>query len=276
LIPVAPICSDILTLPPVSSPVPETLQPVQEILPPVVESPVVEIELVEPVPETPVEEEPVSIAPVDPIQVTVPEGSGVPIPEGVDFSLGSEWCPSRINNCDPCGEALPEGFFNGSCSAQGKLDIEGEMYIATIQCRCFTQNNPNPLWQCRYVGGNLGSLLVPVSPSCSDPVPETDPVQEITVPLVPIESVPDPPVSLPENIITEIPLTKVCLSVLPTSGLTPCDLPEEGAICCHNVQFAIATVCTCEDNKFQCAPGIPSDCPDDQNPNVIPTLAPGN
>jgi len=211
---------------------------------------------------------------------------GVPIPDYVDFSFGRPGCPRSITNCEPCGEFLSEGQFNESCDAFSTIAYEGESLSVEIQCRCFTQDNPNPTWQCRYIEGVENNIL-PVSPSCNstsaadpivDPVAETpivslpepvtdpvvDPVPEI--PSAPIEEVPAKP-----ELITEIPPTTECRSVLPTSGVTPCQIPA-GEICCHNVQFAIATVCICDSGFFQCSVGVPSDCPDDQNPNVVPLL----
>jgi hypothetical protein len=224
--------------------------------------------------------------------MTTPNVNGVPIPAGVDFSFGSAWCPSNITNCDPCGDLLPEGDIDGSCTARTTFDNENTSYIAEIQCRCFTQENPDPVWECRYFGGTLGTITIPVAPSCTDPEPET-PIEEEPVAETPMEPVQETPVeeelvpddNTPEEeeeeqqqpvqrpvLITEIPLTKVCLSRLPTSGLNGCDLPE-GAVCCHNVQIGIATICTCDENrKFQCEAGFASDCPDDQNPNVIPHI----
>lgn len=226
---------------------------------------------------------------------------GFPIPSDIDFSAGgSTWCPATITNCGSCGEFLPSGQSEGTCVSLatillGPIDGVGS-YNAGLQCRCYTQDNPDPVWDCRYIGGNLGTVVVPVSPICapaSQPGTNLDDSPDVvgdigfdagpptaTMPVVEEE---DPvPVVLPEttpsnnnpisnntpSFITEIAVTTVCLPRLPTSGLTKCNLAP-GAICCHGVQISAATVCKCLNGLFQCDPGIPSQCPDDQNPNVI-------
>jgi len=235
---------------PVSAPVPMVSVPVAVVVPaPIRDSIPVSLSV----------DPPVS-APVG--AVASPPDVGIPIPGNVDFSLASAWCPAKINNCEPC--TLPEDKFEGSCGATTNVEYEGASYLAQIQCRCYLQNNPNPFWQCRYVGGTLGTVLIPVAPACD---PATRPGTGINI----LPETGGSSDNIVTNIITEIPKTKVCLSRLPTSGLTSCDLAPD-AICCHNVQIGIATVCTCVNQKFQCVQGVPSDCPDDQNPNVVPPL----
>lgn len=76
------------------------------------------------------------------------------------------------------------------------------------------------------------------------------------------------------DIITTIALPTTCTNRMPTSGLTGCDFPPD-ELCCYAVQQAYAHICTCgEDKKFSCVDGIPSDCPNDQNPNFIATILP--
>lgn len=78
--------------------------------------------------------------------------------------------------------------------------------------------------------------------------------------------------------------TDTCANNIPTSsGLaaTRCNLPEE-QICCYGVQIARAVVCTCSGTHlnggraYVCDyDGVPDDCPNNQNPNVI-TLLPSS
>jgi len=194
-------------------------------------------------------------------------GSGVTIPSGTNFSLLNAECPSTITNCDSC--SVPNGGFEGSCTANSSLDYQGTTYSdARIQCRCYTQDNPNPVWDCRYIADSENTITVDVSPSCvqTSTVPETGAMEpEPQTPVAEIAVV--APVAEPV-VITGFVKPTECIDRLPTSGLNTCALAP-GAVCCYAVQIEFAVICTCEDGIFQCRDGSQSECPDDQNANII-------
>lgn len=179
------------------------------------------------------EEEPVAVDPVE-----IPEFPGsVPIPAEVDFSMSTTWCPVNITNCDPCGEFLPENAIGGSCMARN-VDISymGTGYIADIQCSCFTDENPDPTWDCNYVGGNLGNVTVPLDPLCSgnetivtivDPIPvtPTEPVEE-----TPADPVVEPVDETPVEPVDETPAEPVVEPVEETPAEPVEETPAEPVV----------------------------------------------
>ena len=64
-------------------------------------------------------------------------------------------CPaSESIQCRPCEQDFNEGQFEATCS--GPLPNG-----ANLQCRCYTQENANPVWTCRDLTGQM------TFPACS-------------------------------------------------------------------------------------------------------------
>jgi len=118
-----------------------------------------------------------------PILSGVPEPTGttppaptdglIAIPNSVDFSSGSDLCPAKITNCEPCAQYFPNSI-EGSCTQFTQIPYEGAPTTFKIQCRCPEQEIDTPTWSCRFIGGTENSITFPASPICA-PEDFTDP-----------------------------------------------------------------------------------------------------
>jgi len=248
----------------------------------------------EPEPVTPPVVPPVVTSPVTPATqqevttttTTVAPPAPVVVPvASVESQTTSEGCPPSLpSNGQDCTGLIPAPYLFHQCS------------YPDYSCSCRTDS---PYYMCHEdTSGSAtfsvevvlptstvpsGVLPVPVVPSDDNDDGIFFNAGEIVdpIPTVPSGVLPVPVVQPDDNshsdtmdIVTAIRLPTTCTDLMPTSGLTGCNFPPD-EVCCYAVQLAYANICRCgEDKKFSCVDGIPSDCPNDQNPNYIATILP--
>jgi hypothetical protein len=82
-----------------------------------------------------------------------PTDGSFAIPNSVNFSTGSNICPAKITNCEPCAEFFAEDAIEGSCRQFTQIPYLGVPTTVQIQCRCPEQEIDIPTWSCRFIGG---------------------------------------------------------------------------------------------------------------------------
>mmetsp|Transcript_11255 Transcript_11255/g.23822 ORF Transcript_11255/g.23822 Transcript_11255/m.23822 type:complete len:388 (-) Transcript_11255:864-2027(-) len=215
----------------------------------------------EPEPVTPPVVPPVVTSPVTPATqqevttttTTVAPPAPVVVPvASVESQTTSEGCPPSLpSNGQDCTGLIPAPYLFHQCS------------YPDYSCSCRTDS---PYYMCHEDTSGSATFSVEV-------VLPTSTVPSGVLP-VPVVQPDDSSHSDTMDIVTAIRLPTTCTDLMPTSGLTGCNFPPD-EVCCYAVQLAYANICRCgEDKKFSCVDGIPSDCPNDQNPNYIATILP--